>query len=119
MDTPQHNLNGYFLAIVKPDVAVSTAEAFKHIVPKRPAKCCRDIVRQPIATWKDELTNDFEQSVFAIYPELANIKRELYAQGALYAQMSGSGSAIFGLFEQCPKEVEHQVKDHFVYITQL
>lgn len=119
VDTPQHNLNGYFLAIVKPDVAVSTAEAFKHIVPKRPAKCCRDIVRQPIATWKDELTNDFEQSVFAIYPELANIKRELYAQGALYAQMSGSGSAIFGLFEQFPKEVEHQFKDHFVYITQL
>ena len=115
----QHNLNGYFLAIVKPPVAVSTADAFKNIVPKKPAKCCRDIVRQPIATWKEELTNDFEQSVFAVYPELGDIKRTLYAQGALYAQMSGSGSSIFGLFKQRPDEVEKLFPDAFVYVTQL
>ena len=119
VDTPQHNLNGYFLAIVKPSVAVSTADAFKNIVPKKPAKCCRDIVRQPIATWKEELTNDFEQSVFAVYPELGDIKRTLYAQGALYAQMSGSGSSIFGLFKQRPNEVEKLFPDAFVYLTQL
>ena len=119
VDTPQHNLNGYFLAIVKPSVAVSTADAFKNIVPKKPAKCCRDIVRQPIATWKEELTNDFEQSVFAVYPELGDIKRTLYAQGALYAQMSGSGSSIFGLFKQRPNEVEKLFPDVFVYVTQL
>ena len=119
VDTPQHNLSGYFLAIVKPPVAVSTADAFKNIVPKKPAKCCRDIVRQPIATWKEELTNDFEQSVFAVYPELGDIKRTLYAQGALYAQMSGSGSSIFGLFKQRPIEVEKLFPDAFVYVTQL
>ena len=119
VDTPQHNLSGYFLAIVKPPVAVSTTDAFKNIVPKKPAKCCRDIVRQPIATWKEELTNDFEQSVFAVYPELGDIKRTLYAQGALYAQMSGSGSSIFGLFKQRPDEVEKLFPDAFVYVTQL
>jgi 4-(cytidine 5'-diphospho)-2-C-methyl-D-erythritol kinase len=119
VDTPQHNLNGYFLAIVKPSVAVSTADAFKNIVPKKPAKCCRDIVRQPIATWKEELTNDFEQSVFAVYPELGDIKRTLYAQGALYAQMSGSGSSIFGLFKQRPDGVGKLFPDAFVYVTQL
>ena len=119
VDTPQHNLKGYFLAVVKPSVAVSTADAFKNIVPKKPAKCCRDIVRQPIATWKEELTNDFEQSVFAVYPELGDIKRTLYAQGALYAQMSGSGSSIFGLFKQRPIKVEKLFPDAFVYVTQL
>ena len=119
VDTPQHNLSGYFLAIVKPPVAVSTADAFKNIVPKKPAKCCRDIVRQPIATWKEELTNDFEQSVFAVYPELGDIKHTLYAQGALYAQMSGSGSSIFGLFKQRPIKVEKLFPDAFVYVTQL
>ena len=119
VDTPQHNLSGYFLTIVKPPVAVSTADAFKSIAPKKPAKCCRDIVKQPIATWKEELTNDFEQSVFAVYPELGDIKHTLYAQGALYAQMSGSGSSIFGLFKQRPIKVEKLFPDAFVYVTQL
>ena len=119
VDTPQHNLSGYFLTIVKPPVAVSTADAFKSIAPKKPAKCCRDIVKQPIATWKEELTNDFEQSVFAVYPELGDIKHTLYAQGALYAQMSGSGSSIFGLFKQRPIKVEKLFPDTFVYVTQL
>ena len=119
VDTPQHNLKGYFLAIVKPPIAISTAEAFKNIVPKKPINCCRDVVRQPIATWKNELTNDFEQPVFALYPELGDIKRELYAQGALYAQMSGSGSSIFGLFRKRPNTIENLFPNAFVYITCL
>ena len=64
-----------------------------------PAKCCRDIVRQPIETWRDELTNDFEKPLFALHPELADIKQRLYQEGAIYAQMSGSGSALFGIFD--------------------
>ena len=65
-----------------------------------PAKCCRDIVRQPIETWRDELTNDFEKPLFALHPELADIKQRLYQEGAIYAQMSGSGSAFFGIFDR-------------------
>lgn len=98
-DGPRDALDTYYIGIVKPDIAISTKEAFAHIVPQMPAKCCRDIVRQPIETWRDELTNDFEKPLFALHPELADIKQRLYQEGAIYAQMSGSGSALFGIFD--------------------
>lgn len=94
-----NNLEGYTLVVVKPGVAVSTKEAFSHIVPKVPDICCRDIVSQPVETWRDNLKNDFEDSVFRVHPELSMIKSELYSMGAVYSQMSGSGSAIFGIFK--------------------
>ncbi len=99
-DEPWDALDTYYIGIVKPDIAISTKEAFAHIVPQMPAKCCRDIVRQPIETWRDELTNDFEKPLFALHPELADIKQRLYQEGAIYAQMSGSGSALFGIFDR-------------------
>ena len=99
-DGPGDALETYYIGIVKPDIAISTKEAFAHIVPQMPAKCCRDIVRQPIETWRDELTNDFEKPLFALHPELADIKQRLYQEGAIYAQMSGSGSAFFGIFDR-------------------
>lgn len=96
------SLAGYHLLVVKPPVAVSTREAYASIVPQMPEKSCRDIVQQPIKTWREELTNDFEESVFALLPELADIKNKLYELGAEYAQMSGSGSALFGIFKHKP-----------------
>ena len=105
VDGPKGNLGGYRLAVVKSDIAVSTAEAYSRITPTQPAKCCRDICRQPIATWRDELTNDFEKPIFAMHPMLADIKRRLYDLGAVYAQMSGSGSALFGIFKQEPHDI--------------
>ena len=99
-DGPWDALDTYYIGIVKPDIAISTKEAFAHIVPQMPAKCCRDIVRQPIETWRDELTNDFEKPLLALHPELADIKQRLYQEGAIYAQMSGSGSAFFGIFDR-------------------
>lgn len=101
-DSPKGNLHGYFITIVKPPVAISTRDAYGKISPKKPRKCCRDIVRQPIETWREELTNDFEAPVFDLYPQLEFIKDELYSRGAVYAQMSGSGSAIYGIFRQKP-----------------
>lgn len=98
-DWPWDALDTYYIGIVKPYIAISTKEAFAHIVPQMPAKCCRDIVRQPIETWRDELTNDLEKPLFALHPELADIKQRLYQEGAIYAQMSGSGSALFGIFD--------------------
>ena len=95
-------LSGYHLAVVRPDIPVPTKEAFSRITPKRPAKNCRDIVAQPIDTWRDLLTNDFEQSVFALHPEIAAVKERLYRLGAVYAAMSGSGSALFGIFRHRP-----------------
>ena len=104
VDGTNDSLAGYHLAIVKPDVAVSTREAYAQITPQKPAKCCREIVQQPIRTWREELKNDFEESVFKAHPELAKIKEILYDCGALYAQMSGSGSAFFGIFKDKPAE---------------
>lgn len=92
------NLNGFRLAIVLPDIPVSTKEAFSLIKPRKPKKNCRVIINQPIATWRNELVNDFEESVFALHPEIGAVKEQLYQMGAVYAAMSGSGSAVFGLF---------------------
>lgn len=94
------DLSGWYMAVVRPDIPIPTKEAFARIKPHFPQKCCRDIVMQPVETWKEELVNDFEESVFALHPELAAIKERLYQLGATYAAMSGSGSALFGLFRQ-------------------
>lgn len=94
------DLSGWYLAVVRPAIPVPTREAFSLITPHHPSRNCRDIVMQPVETWRDELVNDFEQSVFALHPEIGAIKQKLYDMGAVYAAMSGSGSAVFGLFRQ-------------------
>lgn len=118
-DVPGAGLGGYYLAVVKPSVAVSTRDAYTAIVPKTPAKCCRDIVRQPIETWKDELVNDFEAPIFAMHPELAAIKQSLYDAGAVYAAMSGSGSALFGIFREQPTGLEKKFEGMFCQVMKL
>ena len=119
VDVPGAGLGGYYLAVVKPSVAVSTRDAYATIVPKTPAKCCRDIVRQPIETWKDELVNDFEAPIFAMHPELAAIKQNLYDAGAVYAAMSGSGSALFGIFREQPTGLEKEFEGMFCQVMKL
>lgn len=119
VDVPGAGLGGYYLAVVKPSVAVSTRDAYAAIVPKTPAKCCRDIVRQPIETWKDELVNDFEAPIFAMHPELAAIKQSLYDAGAVYAAMSGSGSALFGIFHEQPTGLEKEFEGMFCQVMKL
>ena len=94
------NLKGWYIAIVRPAIPVSTKEAFSLITPHHPKKNCRDIVMQPVETWHNELTNDFEQSVFALHPEIGAIKQRLYDLGAVYAAMTGSGSSLYGLFRK-------------------
>ena len=94
------SLSGWYLAVVRPAIPVSTREAFSLIVPEHPARNCRDTVMQPVETWREALTNDFERSVFALHPEIGAIKDRLYELGAVYAAMSGSGSSLFGLFRE-------------------
>ena len=105
--------------VKRDDIAVSTKEAYAAITPQAPAKCCRDIVRQPIETWKEELVNDFEAPIFKMHPELAEIKQKLYNLGAVYAAMSGSGSAIFGIFKHKPANIEEQFEGMFCKIMKL
>lgn len=111
-------LSGWHMAIVRPDINIPTKEAFALIEPRQPRENCLDIVSQPVETWREKLTNDFEKSVFAQHPLLANIKDSLYQQGAVYAAMSGSGSSIFGLFSQ-PVDLKAHFPDMFTACIKL
>lgn len=84
--------------LIKPPYGVSTAEAYAGLTPRPSSRSPWETLLQPIQTWKQSLTNDFEPSVFMKCPEIGQLKTDLYAMGALYACMSGSGSTVFGLF---------------------
>lgn len=96
------NLCGYYLVLIKPPIHVSTPEAYKGIKPAPSAHPLTELIQLPIEQWKHHIKNDFEPSVFANYPEIGQIKMELYEAGAVYASMSGSGSSVFGLFKEIP-----------------
>lgn len=97
------NLSNYHFVVVYPNIHISTVNAYKYIKPKKPIKSIKDILKQPIETWKKELKNDFEYSVFKQHPEIRAVKEEIYDSGAIYASMSGSGSTVFGIFKNPPK----------------
>lgn len=104
------SIEGYYLVIVKPDVHVSTKDAYALVTPQKPQVPLTSIAKRPIGQWKGEMKNDFEKSIFAKYPEMAKIKDDLYSMGAVYASMSGSGSSFFGIFKEeqdidCIKEL--------------
>lgn len=94
----QLSLKGYEVVIVKPDIFVSTRDAFSLITPRKPEIALTKVISRPPTEWKELMRNDFEQSVFALYPAIENIKKELYNKGALYSSMSGSGASVYGLF---------------------
>jgi 4-diphosphocytidyl-2-C-methyl-D-erythritol kinase len=93
-------LSGNYLVIVKPSISVSTAEAYAGIHPSRSGFLLKELVQKPIREWKDNIFNDFEKTIFMNHPEIKEIKDHLYHYGALYASMTGSGSAVYALFEQ-------------------
>lgn len=109
------DLSGWHIGVVRPDIPVPTKEAFSRIHPHYPALNCRDVVKQPVETWRDRLTNDFEESVFALHPEIGAVKEQLYKIGATYAAMSGSGSALFGLFKDEPDALHQTFPDMFTF----
>jgi 4-diphosphocytidyl-2-C-methyl-D-erythritol kinase len=95
------DLSQYDLQVLTPEgVSVSTKDAYAGIKPHLPEVSLRDALARPVEEWADVLVNDFEETVFAKYPELAAIKRSLYDSGAVYASMSGSGSALFALYRK-------------------
>ncbi len=100
------DLSGYYLLLCLPKVSVNTANAYKYCKPHFPKKRLLDLIKQPIEGWKSHIKNDFEASIFPENPILAEIKQELYDKGAVYAQMSGSGSALFGIFKDNCEGVE-------------
>jgi len=92
------DLSNYKMEIVCPQISISTAQAYRFITPKKPKHSLLQIIQLPVETWKEFLSNDFEEVVFKQHPQLREIKNEFYKNGALYAAMTGSGSAIFGIF---------------------
>lgn len=94
------SLAGKFLVLAKPAVHVSTAEAYKDVRPKRAHDAVKNVIENSsLAAWKDRLQNDFEPSVFKAHPIIQQCKEAMYAHGAVYASMSGSGSSVFGIFD--------------------
>ncbi|OJV21327.1 MAG: 4-(cytidine 5'-diphospho)-2-C-methyl-D-erythritol kinase [Dyadobacter sp. 50-39] len=102
------NISGKWIALVNPGIHISTVEAYSGVVAKRSTEDLRNILREPVTEWKGRVRNDFEATLFEKYPLLGEIKAKLYGLGAEYAAMSGSGSTLFGIFEQ-----EHDMKQHF------
>ncbi len=109
-------LEGYHLGIVKPNIHVSTIDAFKNILPLKPIKNLQELINQPIEKWKNTIVNDFEKTVFRIHPQIEKIKSDLYSRGAIYASMSGSGSAVFGIFE---KSTQIEFPNCFIWTQKL
>lgn len=108
------DLSNYMLLLVKPDIMVSTKEAYAMITPRKPDLPLREIIRKPPETWRELLKNDFEPPVFKKFPEICRIRQKLYEMGAVYASMSGSGSSVFGLFEEEP-DWRGAFAGHFVW----
>lgn len=100
------DLKNKHLVLVKPDIFVSTKDAYAKVNVHHPEKSLPEILSQPIETWKDTVVNDFEASVFPKYPEIAAIKDLMYDLGAIYASMSGSGSSVFGIFNAPVENVD-------------
>lgn len=99
----QIDLSKYFICIVHPQIHVDTKNAYSLITPHKPTNSLKQtILETQIQLWKETVVNDFEKPIFNLYPELSNIKNILYDSGALYASMTGSGSAFYGIFDKKP-----------------
>lgn len=94
------DLDGYRIEVVKPDVFVSTREAYAGVHPHLPSVPLERVLNLPVGQWHSSLVNDFEESIFPAHPEIAEAKRRFYDRGAVYSAMSGSGSAVFGIFRK-------------------
>jgi 4-diphosphocytidyl-2-C-methyl-D-erythritol kinase len=112
------DLSGYRIVVTNPGIHVNTGWAFSQVRPTKPQRQLRDVIHQPMVTWKDELINDFEEAVFGAHPEIKAIKENLYAQGAVYASMTGSGSAVYGIFEKDADTGSFDTKRYKTFVLQ-
>lgn len=96
------SLDDYYFVLIKPNIAVSTKEAYELIVPKKPRVSLKEVVKMPISEWRYFMQNDFEIPIFKKHPVIGEIKQHLYDSGAIYASMSGSGTSVYGLYQAKP-----------------
>jgi 4-diphosphocytidyl-2-C-methyl-D-erythritol kinase len=115
------DLSGYFIAIIYPGIHSDTSLAYKHVQRREKvdeSSSLKALIQEPAGYWKNKMENDFERSVFAALPPLAGIKQQLYDCGAVYASMSGSGSAIFGIFDREPV-LPGELRKHHYFIGSM
>lgn len=118
MEPVELSLKGYYIAVVKPDIFISTREAFAGITPRVSEVCLKELVRLPVSEWKNFIKNDFEYSIFPNHKMLQNVKCKLYDMGAEYVSMSGSGSSIYGLFKKNPQIFEMDFNNCYIWSSQ-
>lgn len=116
MQPVEVDLSGLWLVVAKPSEGVSTAEAYRGVKPSAPATPLTELLKRPIEEWQGSVKNDFEPHILAAHPDILAIKNQMLDAGAVYASMSGSGSAVFGLFREQP-QIEFAA-DVFVHIEQ-
>ena len=109
------SLAGYHILLVKPPVFVSTADAYSSVTPRKTQHHLPEILQSPVSEWRHTVFNDFELSVFKKFPEIGRIKEILYREGAVYANMSGSGSTVYGIFDKKPDDVAKMFTECFVW----
>lgn len=109
------DLSGLWIAVVKPDESVSTREAYAGVTPRVPERPLAERIAEPVERWQGSVVNDFERSVFASHPAIAQVKQSLLDAGAVYASMSGSGSAVFGLFDDSGKAENMRPVTQYIY----
>lgn len=114
MEPIDSKLSDYYILLVNPGISISTKEAYQNCNPRHPTSDLRQLVSRPVEQWKGLIINDFEESVFAKYPQISEIKKNLYSSGALYSSMSGSGSTVFGIFNTKP-EITPKLKKFVIF----
>lgn len=107
-------LKNYYITIVKPNIQISTPEAYSWITPNFTKLSLQDVINEPVKNWNTILNNDFENEVFDRFPIIKNIKEKLYKSGAVYASLSGSGSALYGIFEE-PVSLQNEFQEYFYW----
>lgn len=105
------DLTDYEIIILKPNIQVSTPGAYQNVIPRNPKYRLTEIIKMPVDDWKNLIVNDFEKSIFTKYPEIAELKQLLYDLGANFASMSGSGSAVFGIFRHLPTNLNNKIPE--------
>lgn len=118
---PHFSLPATHLAIVKPPVSIPTAQAYAGVTPHQPEISLTQAISMPVETWRNNLVNDFEASIAHAHPVIAAIKQTLYSLGATYAAMSGSGSAVFGIFDTdiVADNLSHLFPDSIIFCDKL
>jgi 4-diphosphocytidyl-2-C-methyl-D-erythritol kinase len=108
----QLDLSAYKIMVIHPGIPVSTAEAYRNVEAGTPVDNLKSLIDLPVKEWTSRIVNDFEKPVFKLFPEIAGLKQSMYEANAIFASMSGSGSAVYGIFEKLPegKTMESLIK---------